>query len=59
MRYERTKSPAGGMWTLFFALLAVSELSAQTRIVLPEGSVIIDATSQMWAFFGEHRLPRK
>jgi putative peptidoglycan binding protein len=45
MRFERTKSMAGGMWTLSFTLLALSGLSAQTRIVLPEGSVIIVRTS--------------
>ncbi|MBC7789460.1 MAG: peptidoglycan-binding protein [Anaerolineae bacterium] len=33
------------MGILFFTLLAVSELSAQTRLVLPEGSVIIVRTS--------------
>lgn len=45
MRSNRTKSLTGGMWTLFFTLLAVSGLSAQTRLVLPEGSVIIVRTS--------------
>jgi len=45
MRSNRTKSLAGGMGILFFTLLAVSELSAQTRLVLPEGSVIIVRTS--------------
>ncbi|MGI9078359.1 MAG: peptidoglycan-binding domain-containing protein, partial [Gemmatimonadaceae bacterium] len=40
-----TKALAGGMWTLFFTLLGVPELSAQTRLVLPEGSVIIVRTS--------------
>ena len=33
------------MWIMFFTLLAVPALSAQTRIVLPEGSVIIVRTS--------------
>lgn len=33
------------MWTLCFTVLAVSGLSAQRRIVLPEGSVIIVRTS--------------
>ncbi len=45
MRFSRTKSLAGGRWTGFFMLLAVSGLSAQTRLVLPEGSVIIVRTS--------------
>jgi peptidoglycan hydrolase-like protein with peptidoglycan-binding domain len=33
------------MWTLCFTLLAASGLAAQTRLVLPEGSVIIVRTS--------------
>ena len=33
------------MWTLFFILLAIPALSAQSRLVLPEGSVIIVRTS--------------
>jgi peptidoglycan hydrolase-like protein with peptidoglycan-binding domain len=45
MRSNRTKSLAGGVWTFFFTLLAVSGLAAQTRLVLPEGSVIIVRTS--------------
>jgi hypothetical protein len=45
MRPSRTKSLAGGMWTLFFTVLAASGLSAQARLVLPEGSVIIVRTS--------------
>ncbi|MDP9202259.1 MAG: peptidoglycan-binding protein [Gemmatimonadota bacterium] len=45
MRYSRTKSLAGGLWALFLTLLAVPGLSAQTRLVLPEGSVIIVRTS--------------
>ena len=45
MRSTRPKSLARGTWTLFFTLLAVSGLSAQTRLVLPEGSVIIVRTS--------------
>lgn len=45
MTYNRTKSIAVGMWTLLFTLLAVSGLSAQTRLVLPEGSVIIVQTT--------------
>lgn len=44
MRFSRTKSLAG-VWTLFFTLLAVSGLSAQARLALPEGSVIIVRTS--------------
>ena len=45
MTSSRPKSLARGTWTLFFALLAGSGLSAQTRLVLPEGSVIIVRTS--------------
>ena len=45
MRCSQTKSLAGGLWTLFFTLVAVSGLSAQPRLVLPEGSVIIVRTS--------------
>lgn len=45
MSSNRTKSLAGGMWTLCFTLLAASGLAAQTRLVLPEGSVIIVRTS--------------
>jgi peptidoglycan hydrolase-like protein with peptidoglycan-binding domain len=45
MRSNRTKSLAGGVCALFCTLLAVSGLAAQTRLVLPEGSVIIVRTS--------------
>ena len=45
MRCSQTKSLAGGLWTLFFTLVAVSGLSAQPRLVLPEGSVIMVRTS--------------
>ena len=45
MTFSRTKSLAGGVCGLFLTLLAVSGLSAQTRLVLPEGSVIIVRTS--------------
>ena len=45
MTSSRTKSLAGGVWGLLLALLAVSGLAAQTRLVLPEGSVIIVRTS--------------
>jgi peptidoglycan hydrolase-like protein with peptidoglycan-binding domain len=45
MTYSRTRSLAGGLWTLLFLFLAVSGLSAQTRLVLPQGSVIIVRTS--------------
>jgi peptidoglycan hydrolase-like protein with peptidoglycan-binding domain len=38
-------SMAAGVWTLVFMLVAVTRLSAQTRIVLPEGTVIIVRTS--------------
>src|SRR5919106_2921726 len=45
MRLSRTMSMAAGVWTLVFMLVAVTRLSAQTRIVLPEGTVIIVRTS--------------
>ena len=45
MRYSRIKSVAGGMWIMFITLLAASGLSAQTRLVLPEGSVILVQTT--------------
>ena len=45
MRSRQTKFLASGMWTLCFTLLAAAELSAQTRLVLPEGSVIIVRTT--------------
>ena len=45
MTYNRAKSVTVGIWTLLFTLLAVSGLSAQTRLVLPEGSVIIVQTT--------------
>lgn len=45
MRSVRMKSLAGGMWTLLLTLLAVPGLSAQMRLVLPEGSVILVRTS--------------
>ena len=45
MRTSRIRSLTVGMWTLFFTLLAASELSAQMRLVLPEGSVILVRTT--------------
>jgi len=45
MRSSETTARARGMWTLFLTLLAVPVLSAQSRLVLPEGSVIIVRTS--------------
>jgi peptidoglycan hydrolase-like protein with peptidoglycan-binding domain len=45
MKSMRRKSITGGMWALFFTLVAASELSAQTRLVLPQGSVIVVRTS--------------
>jgi peptidoglycan hydrolase-like protein with peptidoglycan-binding domain len=45
MKYNRTKSVAAVLWTLLFTLIAGSELAAQTRLVLPEGSVIIVRTT--------------
>ena len=45
MIFSRTKSLDARMTTLCLLLTAVPALSAQTRIVLPEGSVIIVRTS--------------
>ena len=45
MRFGRTKSLTAGMSTLLFPILAVSGVAAQTRVVLPEGSVIVVRTS--------------
>jgi peptidoglycan hydrolase-like protein with peptidoglycan-binding domain len=45
MIYSRAKSLTVGLWTVVFTLLAASGLAAQTRLVLPEGSVIIVRTS--------------
>ncbi len=45
MRSRRTKFSERGVWALSFTLLSVSGLAAQTRLVLPEGSVIIVRTS--------------
>src|SRR2546423_15254969 len=45
MRYNQTRSLTVGLWAMFFMLVAVPGLRAQTRLVLPEGSVIIVRTS--------------
>ena len=45
MRFSRMKSLTTGMSALFLGLVAVPVLSGQTRIVLPEGSVIMVRTS--------------
>ena len=45
MKLSRAMSVAAGVWTLVFMLVAVPGLSAQTRVVLPEGTVIIVRTS--------------
>jgi peptidoglycan hydrolase-like protein with peptidoglycan-binding domain len=45
MRLSRATSTAAGVCTLMFMLVGVTRLSAQTRIVLPEGTVIIVRTS--------------
>jgi peptidoglycan hydrolase-like protein with peptidoglycan-binding domain len=45
MRLSRTMSMAAGVWTLVFMLVAMTGLSAQTRVVLPEGTVVIVRTS--------------
>jgi peptidoglycan hydrolase-like protein with peptidoglycan-binding domain len=45
MTFIRTRSLASGLWSALCLLFAVSELSAQARLVLPQGSVIIVRTS--------------
>jgi peptidoglycan hydrolase-like protein with peptidoglycan-binding domain len=45
MKYIPTKSRAALLWTVLFTLFAGSELSAQARLVLPEGSVILVRTT--------------
>ena len=45
MKYIRTKSLAAVLWTLLFTVLTGSGLSAQTRLLLPAGSVIIVRTT--------------
>jgi len=45
MRFSRMKSLTAGMPALLLGLVAVPVLSGQTRVVLPEGSVIMVRTS--------------
>jgi peptidoglycan hydrolase-like protein with peptidoglycan-binding domain len=45
MRHNSTKSLAGVIAALLFMLGAAAEISAQARVVVPEGSVIIVRTS--------------
>ena len=45
MRFSRTKSLTAGVSALLLSLVAVPALSGQTRVVLPEGSVIMVRTS--------------
>ena len=45
MDSRRTKFPVAGRLSLALALLAAPALSAQSRVVLPEGSVIVVRTS--------------
>jgi peptidoglycan hydrolase-like protein with peptidoglycan-binding domain len=45
MRLSRARSPAGGALTLVLMLGAATRLSAQARVVLPEGTVIVVRTS--------------
>jgi hypothetical protein len=45
MRFTRPMSMATGVWTLAFTLLVATGLSAQARVVLPEGTVIVVRTS--------------
>ena len=45
MKYNRSKSLAAVLWSLLFTLIVGSELAAQTRLVLPQGSVIIVRTT--------------
>ena len=44
MKSIRNRSLTAGLWTLLLSCLAASGLSAQNRLVLPEGSVIIVRT---------------
>jgi len=44
MKSIRNRSLTAGLWTLLLSFLAVSGLSAQARLVLPAGSVIIVRT---------------
>src|SRR5688572_30505041 len=45
MRLSRARSAAAGAWTLVLTLSAATGLSAQARVVLPEGTVIVVRTS--------------
>src|ERR687893_1503576 len=45
MRLSRARCAAGGAWTLVLVLVAATGLSAQGRVVLPEGTVIIVRTA--------------
>lgn len=45
MRPSRAGWVRGGVWTLFLTLLAGSHLNAQSRVVLPEGTVILVRTT--------------
>lgn len=45
MRFSRMKSLAAGVSALFLGLVAAPVLAGQTRVVLPEGSVIMVRTS--------------
>src|SRR5687767_10252069 len=45
MQINRTKFMPGAAWSLALSLFAASGLAAQTRLVLPEGSVIIVRTA--------------
>lgn len=44
-RSSRNYVPTRAAWTAFLALVCVSGVSAQTRLVLPEGSVIVVRTT--------------
>ena len=45
MQIHRTKFLPGAAWSLALSLFAASGLAAQTRVVLPEGSVIVVRTA--------------
>src|ERR687893_174299 len=45
MRLSRARCAAGGAWTLVLMLGAATGLSAQARVVLPEGTVIVVRTA--------------
>ena len=45
MRYRTKSTLAGALWAVMLTVVAGTQLSAQTRLVLPEGSVIMVRTN--------------